>query len=74
VSNLLPRKIIDFILQVIFAKVQRDKDIQRVSELASTVAKSFESLGFGGDSKSFKPHLTLAKMSKGRTLNKKVET
>ena len=58
---------------MIFAKIHGSDNIRRVQDLSSIVRKHFEAAGFIGDEdKPFKPHLTICKMSKAKTLYRKV--
>lgn len=59
-------------MQVLFAKIHGDQHIREVEKLSILIKQELECAGFKGDSKSFKPHMTIAKMSKAKKLYKKV--
>ncbi len=46
--------------------------ISRMTSLAETIRAEFESMNIFGETRPFKPHMTVAKMSRSKKLQRKV--
>ncbi|CAG7834713.1 unnamed protein product [Allacma fusca] len=57
--------------KVIFAKIQNDEHISRLKALADDLRLEFDNSNIFQASNPFQPHMTIAKMSKSKTLYKK---
>lgn len=58
-------------LKVLFAKIQGGDHISKLEEIAQELQDEFHNLEIhGDDEKSFKPHITVAKLSKANRRDK----
>ncbi len=58
--------------QVIFAKMEGKANISRLTSLADKLREEFEAENIIGETRPFKPHMTVAKISRSKKLYRKV--
>ncbi|ODN00854.1 A-kinase anchor protein 7 isoform gamma [Orchesella cincta] len=56
---------------VLFAQIKEERHILRLEKLSYTFQKKFAELKISGDPRPFKPHMTIAKISRSNKLHKK---